>query len=199
MPRLNGRRITWAPAARAIAAVRSAEPSSTTTISMPGSNARISAITPAIAPSSLNAGTIARHRASPIEAVAAGADIVGASSATGAHRRRPFQPDQLEQLLRPPPVGVLVEGALARAAAQLLGLPTIVEQLTVGLDGLVRARHDEQLAARLEPALDPLVRIRHDRRTAAGELERPARGRRVDRRVRAPRDVQVDSRRGDRL
>ena len=59
MPRLYGCLTTCAPAASATSAVRSFEPSSTTTASNPGSAARISAITPAIESSSLNAGITA--------------------------------------------------------------------------------------------------------------------------------------------
>ena len=78
-------------------------------------------------------------------------------------RRHP-EADQLEQPPRAVAVGVLVEHALARAAAQLLGLARVVEQVAVGGDRLVGVVDDEQLAARLEPALDPVVRVRDDRR-----------------------------------
>src|SRR5437764_7406343 len=62
MPRLNGRRSTRAPWARATSAVRSAEPSSITTISKPASKARISSTTRPMQSSSLRAGTIATRR-----------------------------------------------------------------------------------------------------------------------------------------
>src|SRR5215218_143577 len=59
MPRLNGARTTWAPAARASSAVASVEPSSTTRMSKSGLRRRISSTTPRTHPSSLYAGTIA--------------------------------------------------------------------------------------------------------------------------------------------
>src|SRR5690349_20421324 len=79
MPRLNGSRRTRAPRTRAARVVPSVEPSSTTTTSSPGSNARISSMTLAIASSSLSAGTIATRRSSRSLGSAAG----GAAVATG--------------------------------------------------------------------------------------------------------------------
>src|SRR3954469_905449 len=60
MPRLNGSLITCAPARAATCAVRSVEPSSTTTTSKSGACVWMSPIVPAIAPASLYAGTMAR-------------------------------------------------------------------------------------------------------------------------------------------
>ena len=92
-------------------------------------------------------------------------------------RRRPAEPDQLEQLPRAVRVGVLVEDALARAGAHRLGLRRVGEQLAVRGERLVGVVDDEQLLPRLEPALDPLVGVRDDRGAGGGELERPAGGR----------------------
>src|SRR5436305_10130893 len=64
MPRLKGRRTTWAPRSAAMPAVRSIEPSSTTTTSKPGSNARISSMTRPTVASSFRAGTIAMRLSS---------------------------------------------------------------------------------------------------------------------------------------
>src|SRR5689334_3866410 len=61
---LKGRRNTCAPAAAATVAVPSTDPSSTTTMSSPGSNARISAMTRPTVCASLRAGTIATRRSS---------------------------------------------------------------------------------------------------------------------------------------
>src|SRR2546421_343091 len=130
MPRLNGSRSTVAPAAAATSAVRSVEPSATTTTSKSGSNARISPITAPIAPSSFSAGTIAHRFRS------------AANSGSLA------QPEQLEQPLGAPLVGVLVEHALARASAELLPLRGIAQQLPVSGERLVGVVHDEQLAPR---------------------------------------------------
>ena len=153
--------------------VSSAEPSSTTRTSSVGSKARISSITPPIEPCSLNAGTIA-------------------ILLTPAPRSR----QQVEQLARAVPVGVLVEHALACAAAELARpAPGSSSSVAIGGDRLVGVVDDEQLRAGLEPALDPVVRVRDDRRAGGGELERPARRRRVDGRVRAARDAEVDARR----
>ena len=88
--------------------------------------------------------------------------------------------------------------ALAGAPAELLRLPRIVEQVPVRSRRFLGVRHDEQLAAGLEPAVESLDGVRHDRRSRGGELERPASRRSVDRRMRAPRDVEVDARGGDR-
>ena len=62
MPRLNGSLSTIAPACSAASAVRSVEPSSTTTTSKSGSAAWISPITAAIESSSLSAGMITIRR-----------------------------------------------------------------------------------------------------------------------------------------
>src|SRR6267143_366994 len=97
MPRLNGSRSTVAPAAAATSGVRSTEPSATTTISKPGSKARIPSITSAIDASSFRAGTIAQRLS---------------SAANGGPRA---EPEQLEQPLGPALVGVLVEDPLARS------------------------------------------------------------------------------------
>src|SRR5690349_7411177 len=102
------------------------------------------------------------------------------------------QADQAEELPRAVPVGVLVDDALAGAAAELGGLRRVVEQLAVRLHCLLGARYDEELGAGLEPPLDSLVRIRDDRCAGGGELERPARGGGVDACVRAARDAEVD-------
>src|SRR5918996_3549200 len=128
MPRLNGSRTTWAPAPAATAAVRSVEPSSTTTTSSPGSKARISRTTPPIAPSSLRAGTIATPRS------ARGGEPPAPGLASSDVDDIPH-PDQLEQPPRPVDVRVLVEHALARAGSHRLGRRRIVEQLTVGVRG----------------------------------------------------------------
>src|SRR4051794_2063619 len=180
MPRLNGSRTTCAPCSAATSAVRSDEPSDTTTTSRPGSNERNSSTTPPIARSSLYAGTIAIRR-----------------SALADTRLLP-QPQQLEQLPRAVAVGVLVEHTLTRTTAELLGLSRVCEQLAVGVRRLLRVLHDDQLRPWLEPALDAVVRVRDDRGAGRRELERPTRRRRVHRRVRAPRDAEVDSRSGDR-
>src|SRR4051794_16242242 len=181
MPRLNGRRTTCAPCSAATSAVRSADPSETTTTSRPGSKARNSSTTPPIACSSLNAGTIAIRRSG------------------SADMRFLPQTEQCEQLPRAVPVGVLVEHSLARAAAELLRLCGIGEQLAVRARRLLRVVDDDQLGAWLEPALDAVVRIRDDCRTRGSELERTARRRRVHRRVRAARNTEVDARGGDRV
>src|SRR5207237_259145 len=90
------------PAAAAISAVRSTEPSATTTISKPGSKARMPSITSAIEASSFRAGTIAQRLSS------------------AANRGSRAEPEQLEHPLRPPLVGVLVEAApAARVAADV--------------------------------------------------------------------------------
>src|SRR5579864_2319460 len=78
MPRLNGSRSTRAPFAAATRDVRSDEPSSTTTMSRPGSNARSSSITRPIVCSSFSAGTIATRRSSPRR----GSTVGGAAAAT---------------------------------------------------------------------------------------------------------------------
>src|SRR5579885_1257907 len=115
MPRLNGSRSTCAPCAAATSAVRSSEPSETTTTSSAGSNAFSSSTTRPMLPSSLNAGTIAIRRGVP------STDTCPLAQA-----------GQLEQPAGAVAVGVLVEHALAGAAAQLLGLRGIREELAVG-------------------------------------------------------------------
>src|SRR5579862_4141573 len=182
MPRLNGSRTTCAPCAAATSAVRSTEPSDTTTTSKPESNACSSSITPPMLPSSLSAGTIAIRRA-------------GTSSADTC---RLAQAGQLEEPARAVPIGVLVEDPFTRTAPHLLRLRGIRQQLAVRSLGLVCIVNDEQLRTGLEPAVDSLVRVRHDRRARRRELERPRRRRRMDGRVRAARDAEVDVRRGDR-
>ena len=110
-----------------------------------------------------------------------------------------LEPDELEQPARAMRIGVLVENALARATAHLLGLARDPRRAR----GTRRPppRRDSTTTssrARLEPALDPLVRVRDDRRAGRRELERP-RGRRAGNgRVRAARHVEVDARRRDR-
>src|SRR5579884_4564928 len=165
MPRLNGSRSTSAPAALAFSAV----PSETTTTSSDGSNARSSATTRPMFRSSLNAGTIAMRRSGDTRLLA--------------------EPEELEQPPRAMTVRVLLEHALACAAPQLLGAARIVEQLAVGGHRIVGARDDDHLGPRLEPPLDPLDRVGDDRRAGGCELEQPARRRRVDGGVRAPRDA----------
>src|SRR5262249_20779958 len=159
MPRLKGRRITYAPRAEATSAVRSVDPSETTTTSSPGSTARSSSSTRPRLRSSLNAGTIAIRFTA-----ASGAEPADGALSTSVDTRLDSQPHELQQPPRTVAVRVLVEDALACAAAELLGLPRVVEQLAVGRDRLVRVVDDEQLAARLEPALDAVVRVRDDRR-----------------------------------
>src|SRR4051812_16755045 len=181
MPRLNGRRSTCTPRARATSAVRSLEPSSTTTISRPSSYARIPSITLPTAPSSLKAGTIAIRRRSPT------ADGDGLDD-----------PRQLEHLPGAVCVRVLVEHPLARPPPHFFGLRWIGAQLAIRVDRLFRVLDDEQLAAGLEPALDPLDGVRDDRRAGGGELEGTRGGRGGDARMGAARDVQVDTRRRDR-
>jgi hypothetical protein len=83
--------------------------------------------------------------------------------------------DEVEQPAGPVTVGVLVEHALARTAAEFLRLCGVVDQLAVHSNRLRGVLDDEQLAPGLEPPLDPLVRVGHDRRPARGELERPGR------------------------
>src|SRR5882762_10023332 len=129
MPRLNGRRTTCAPCSAATSAVRSAEPSETTTTSRPGSNARSSSITRPMLRSSLYAGTIAIRR--------------NASADT----RFLAKSEQLEQLPCAVAIRVLVEDAFARAAPHLLGLRRVPEQAAVRLHCLVGVIDDNQLRA----------------------------------------------------
>src|SRR5262249_39854632 len=185
MPRLKGSRRTYASRSTATPAVRSVEPSSTTTMSKPGSNARISSTTRPTVCSSFSAGTIAIRLSSV------------SCSATGAHRRT--EADELEDLARAVRVRVLVEDTLARTSPHRLGRAGIGEQLAVRRERLVGGRDDTQLRADVEPPLDTEMGVGHDRSTRRRELERTARRRRVHRRVRAPRDVQVDTRARDGL
>src|ERR1043166_4383330 len=117
-------------------------------------------------------------------------------SDTGRLPRR-GEADQLEQASRPVDVRVLVEDPFAGPAAKLLGLAGVVQQRAVRLDRLVRARDQQHLALRLEPALDPSVRAGDDRRSRGRALERPRRRRARNLRVRAARDVEADPARGD--
>src|SRR5580765_610514 len=199
MPRLKGRRSTCAPRSAAIPAVRSVEPSSTTTMSNPGSNAWISSITRPTLPSSFSAGTMAMRFSSPSCASTAsrGGEGTAASSATGCHRCA--EPDELEDLASAVSVGVLIEHAFPGTSPHGFRSARIGEELSIRGQRLVGRRDDPQLGADVEPALDPLVRVRHDRRPRSSELEWPARRRRVDGRMRAPCDVEVDPRTGDGL
>ena len=176
MPRLNGSATTCAPCSRARAAVASCDASSITTTSKLGSNARISSITWPIAPSSLNAGTIAIlfMRGTPTS------DERRAPAARGGDRcaRRARVRARGGRAPRPAPDRRAASRYAATASSALVD--------------------DEQLRPGLEPPLDAVVRVRDDRRAGGRELERPARRRRVDRRVRAARDAEVDARRGDR-
>src|SRR5206468_4911565 len=160
IPRLNGSRSTWAPRSAATPAVRSVDPSSTTTTSKPGSKSRISSITRPTVTSSFSAGTMAMRFSS------------SSCSVTGAHRRT--QADELEDLARTVRVGVLVEDALARPAPHRLGRTRVREQLAVRLQCLVARGDDAQLGPDVEPGLDSLVRARHDGRARSRQLERPA-------------------------
>src|SRR5581483_118829 len=193
MPRLNGRRITCAPCSRATSTVRSVEPSETTTISSPASKACSSSTTRPMLRSSLNAGTIAI-----LLRAASRGSVSGGTLTTSIDTRAHLQLEQLEDATRAVAVRVLVERPLTRPAAELLGLGRIVEELAVGGGGLGRRVDDDELAPRLEPPLHPLARIRDDRGAGRRELEGPAGRRGVEARVRAPRDVEVDARRGDR-
>src|SRR5918912_493153 len=118
MPRLNGSRRTDAPR-------------STTTMSKPGSKARISSMTRPTVTSSLSAGTIAIRLSSR------------SRSDTRAHRSG--QPDQLEDLARTVRVRVLVEDALACAPSHLLGGAWIRQQFAVRRERFVGRRHDAYL------------------------------------------------------
>src|SRR5581483_6831640 len=91
-----------------------------------------------------------------------GSDAWGSKATSAMDRLADAEAEQVEQLPGPVQVGVLVEGALAGGAAQLLGAAGVVQQLGVRRRGLVGVRDDEQLTARLEPALDPLVRVGDD-------------------------------------
>src|SRR5439155_10730210 len=199
IPRLKGRGRTLAPRSAAIPAVRSVEPSSTTTMSNPRSNARISSMTRPIDASSFSEGTIAIRLSSPSWARISpeGGTGTSANSAMCGHRRGGA--DQIENLPGAMGIGVFVKDAFAGAPAHRLRGGRIVDQLPVCTDSLVGCRHDTQLRAGLEPALDPLLRVGDDRRSGGGQLERTTGRRRVDGRVGSARDVEVDPAARDRL
>src|SRR5512132_3200279 len=158
MPRLKGSLRTCTPSRWATTAVRSVEPSSTTTIAKPGSKARISSITRATVGSSLKAGTIAirRRRAS------CGSTVSTAGWASSATRQlrgvRNAKPDQLEELPRTSDICVLVKSSLARSPSELLPCGRVSQELAVDLLGLVGVLGDDQLPSGVEPALDPFDR-----------------------------------------
>src|SRR5947209_4550593 len=197
MPRLNGSRSTSAPLAAATAAVRSTDPSSTTTTSRPGSNALSSSMRPGSARSSFSAGTIATRRSSARPVSPAAPTAVERVSDTGACRNG--KSEQVEHAACAMRVRVLVEQALARAPAELLGLSRVSEQLAVDCGRLVGIGDDTELALGVEPLLEAGNGIRDDRRSAGGELEHARRRRRLHARVRAPGDVEIDPRGGDRV
>ena len=147
---------------RATSAVRSVEPSETTTTSRPGSNARSSSSTRPMFRSSLKAGTIAIRRS----AASCATGAAGVPRRSVDMRRHP-EADQLEQPPRAVAVGVLVEHALARAPPHLLGLRRVVEQVAVGGDRLGRVVDDEQLAS-------PARTSARSRRTGWRRSPRPA-------------------------
>ena len=68
----------------------------------------------------------------------------------------PVRPSSAEQLPSPLEVRVLLESALTGCPSELLDPAVVAEQLVVDGDGLVRARDDDELTARFEPALDAL-------------------------------------------
>src|SRR5271169_2955686 len=154
MPRLYGSRRTIAPFAAATSAVRSLEPSSITTTSSPGSNARNSSITRGTVCSSFSAGTMATRRSSPSPARAGAAAV--SSAVSGTRSRRDAEVEQLQQPPCAVRIRVLVEHAHARAPAELLRLRRIREQVAVRVGRLVCVGNDDQLAAGLEPPVDPL-------------------------------------------
>src|SRR5690349_1028129 len=129
MPRLKGSVITCAPRDAATSAVRSVEPSETTTTSSPGSSAFSSSSTRPTFRSSLKAGTIAIRRTAAIGA----APDEGALS-TSVDTCLDSKACEFQQPPRAMAVGVLVEHALARPAAELLRLGGIVQQVAVGGD-----------------------------------------------------------------
>ena len=180
MPRLNGRRRTCAPRSAAIPAVRSVEPSSTTTMSKPGSNAWISSITRPTVSSSLSAGTIAMRRSSPIST---------GPSCAGAPARARAQPPAATGVCRPTSsricrarcAYVCSSSTRSRARRPISSACAgIVEQLAIGSRRLVCIRDDEQLRPASNQRSMPFVRIGDDRRAGGCELERPAGRRRVD-------------------
>src|SRR5581483_8845481 len=196
MPRLNGSLRTRTLFAVAAAAVPSVDPSSTTTMSSPGSNARSSSITAGNARSSLRAGTIATRRSSPSPGRASAR--AGAIAMSDTDALRDAEADRCEQLPRAVRVRVLVEHALARATAELLSLRRIGEQLRVRRHRLVGVTDDAQLLFGVEPPLQTRERIGDDRHAAGGKLEETGRrgGRHV--RVHAPGRIDTDARRRDR-
>src|SRR3954451_4863642 len=197
MPRLNGSRSTCAPRSTAIPAVRSTEPSSTTTTSIPGSNAFSSSITRPTLASSFIAGTIASRFSDESPATCSAGGAASSSSAMRRHGGRRADPEQIEQPPRTMSIRVLVEDSRARVAAELLGCAPVGEQLAICGDGFLHRTDDEQLASRLEPAVDPVVRIRDDRGAGGRKLEQAARRRRIHGRVRLARDVEIDAACGD--
>src|SRR5262245_21390308 len=90
MPRLNGSLRTSAPACSAICAVRSAEPSSMTATTAPGSAERISATTRATLRSSLNEGTRTRRLRPASNSSTGNGNALTASKATGGQCRCAF-------------------------------------------------------------------------------------------------------------
>src|SRR5438445_7001246 len=145
MPRLKGRRRTYAPFSRAIFAVRSTEPSSTTTMSKRGSKARSSSMTRATDSSSLRAGTMARQRRSPRPGTSSARCSATSSAIRGDRLGLGADAEEIEQPFRAPRVGVLVEHALAGTAAELLGGGRVVEELAIVGERLVGVVGDEQL------------------------------------------------------
>src|SRR3989442_1932007 len=129
--------MTCAPRDAATSAVRSVEPSETTTTSSPGSSARSSSSTRPTLRSSFKAGTIAIRFT-----VASGADVTAGTPSTSVDTRLDSDPDETEQPARAMAVGVLVEDALARSPPQLLCLAGIVEHVALGRDRLVRVVRD---------------------------------------------------------
>src|SRR3954447_2113999 len=197
MPRLNGSRSTCAPRSTAIPAVRSTEPSSTTTTSIPGSKAFSSSITRPTLASSFIAGTIASRFSDERPATCSAGGAASSSSAMRSHSSAHSDPEQIEQPARAVAVRVLVEDARARIAAELLGCARVGQQLAIRGNRFLGGTDDEQFAARLEPAVDPVVRVRDDRGAGGRKLEQAARRRCVHRRMRLARDVEVDMTRGD--
>src|SRR5690348_6720701 len=197
MPRLNGSRRTSAPLAAATAAVRSTDPSATTTTSRPGSNALSSSMRPGSARSSFSAGTIATRRSSARPVKPAAPTAPASVSDTGACRNG--KAEKVGHAACAMRVRVLVEQTRARAPAELLGLSGIREQLAVDRGRLVGIGDDAKLALGVEPLLEAGDGIRDDHRSAGGELEHARCRRRLHARVRAPRDVEIDPCGGDRV
>src|SRR5438270_10349248 len=169
MPRLNGSRSTSAPLAAATAAVRSTDPSSTTTTSRPGSNDLSSSMRPGSARSSFSAGTIATRRSSARPVSPAAPTAVERVSDTGACRNG--KAEKVEHAACAMRVRVLVEQALARAPAELLGLSGVREQVSVDRGRLVGVGDDAQLTLGIEPLLEAGNGIRDDRGSTCRELD----------------------------